>query len=271
MPKYFPGWQVRVYHDHTVPHAEFKNLSLIPHVTLVNVTQELPPCYAKDVNPMAWRFLVAADPTVDAYIIRDSDSRPSGREKAAVDEWLRSGTAFHLMRDHASHDPTAFAAILGGLWGGLHRAVPDMRTLIEKHYCEPSTTNKPKVEYSEDQNFLWKYVLPRAQNDCLQHDSHHCVVSGGIAFPLSSEEAGDRIDDFVGSVENPFHPPPDYMRRDANKNTPRYLNCLKRRKEFLAERKAKNLSTTVLPCTPYIGNMVHPLDRKKTENKKEQT
>lgn len=266
MPQYFPGWQVRVYHDHTVPHAEFQTLGEMPHVTLVNVTKDLPPCFATDVNPMAWRFLVAADPTIAAYLIRDSDSRPSGREKAAVDEWLRSGTAFHLMRDHQSHDPSSFAAILGGLWGGLHRAVPDMQQLITQHYCEP--TDKPKVQYSEDHHFLWKYVLPRAQNDCLQHDSHHCVVSGGLAFPVSSEEAGDRVDDFVGSVENPFHPPPEYTRRDMYKNTPQYLNCLKRRRVFLADRRARNLSTTVLPCTPYIGNMVHPDDRKQEDVKR---
>ena len=261
LPKFFPGWQARVYHDHTVPREELKKLSNMTHVTLVNVTSDLPPWVVRDVNPMAWRFLVAADPSVDVYLIRDSDSRPSGREKAAVDEWLRSGTAFHIMRDSEMHDPSTFAAMLGGMWGGLHRAAPDMDKLIEEHYCKQK---QDKDGYGEDQSFLWKYILPRAKDDCLQHDSHHCVASGGIAFPLSSEEAGDEPLDFVGSVHVPAGKTvaQDYQ-KDMYKHTKKYQECLLRRRKFLAEREAKNASITVLPCTPFIGSMVIPTERNK--------
>ena len=34
---------------------------------------------------MFWRFLVADDPTVDRFIIRDSDSRLNARERFAVE------------------------------------------------------------------------------------------------------------------------------------------------------------------------------------------
>jgi len=33
------------------------------------------------VSGMFWRFMVASDPTVDRYIIRDSDSRLNARER----------------------------------------------------------------------------------------------------------------------------------------------------------------------------------------------
>ena len=136
-----------------------------------------------------------------------------------------------------------------------------MLQLVEQYY----TKEKQTIGYGEDQIFLWKNILPRAKDDCLQHDSHHCVASGGIAFPLSSEEAGDDPDDFVGSVFMPKgRTAPEHYRKDLLKTSKRYLNCLQRRKEFLADRQAKGLSTSVLPATPFIGSMVIPTERDKS-------
>ena len=66
------------------------------------------------LSPMVWRFLIASDPSVGRYIIRDADSRLSER-KAAVSEWIESGKKFHVMRDHPSHNNFAMS---GGMWAG---------------------------------------------------------------------------------------------------------------------------------------------------------
>ena len=68
----YPGWQVYIYHDNSVPQAVLTKLSSIPHVSLFNVSVSL----AK-TNSMAWRFMVALDPEISVYIIRDIDSRLS--------------------------------------------------------------------------------------------------------------------------------------------------------------------------------------------------
>ena len=39
---------------------------------------------------MFWRFLVADDPSVDRFIVRDSDSRLNARDAFAVVDWIRS-------------------------------------------------------------------------------------------------------------------------------------------------------------------------------------
>ena len=44
---------------------------------------------------------------------RDLDSRFSNREHAAVEDWLKSDKAIHVMRDHPLHNFSMF----GGLWG----------------------------------------------------------------------------------------------------------------------------------------------------------
>ena len=52
---------------------------------------------------------------MDHFIIRDADSRLSRRDFCAVEEWLKSGKMFHVLRDHPSHSNFP---ISGGLWGG---------------------------------------------------------------------------------------------------------------------------------------------------------
>lgn len=102
---HYPGWQVVVYHDNSVP---IKNLKAIEQlgVELINVTS----CGL--LAPM-WRFLVA-DEDCERFIIRDSDSRIAGREAQAVQQWEEKGTPLHVMRDHPHH----CFDIMGGMWGG---------------------------------------------------------------------------------------------------------------------------------------------------------
>ena len=62
---------------------------------------------------MLWRFLPVLDPTVDLMVSRDLDSRLTTREQTAVEDWLNTGLAFHVMRDNPHHG----TEILGGMWG----------------------------------------------------------------------------------------------------------------------------------------------------------
>ena len=64
---------------------------------------------------MLWRFIPVLDPSVSVMVSRDLDSRITYREQAAVEEWLESGLAFHVMRDNPHHD----TEILGGMWGAM--------------------------------------------------------------------------------------------------------------------------------------------------------
>ena len=59
------------------------------------------------------RFLPLLDHSVDVMVSRDLDSRLTTREQAAVEEWLNTGLAFHVMRDNPQHG----TEILGGMWG----------------------------------------------------------------------------------------------------------------------------------------------------------
>ena len=50
---------------------------------------------------------------VDYFVSRDLESRINHREHSAVEEWMKSESSFHIMRDHPNH----LQIIPSGQWG----------------------------------------------------------------------------------------------------------------------------------------------------------
>jgi len=111
---------------------------------------------------MFWRFLVADDPTVDRYIVRDADSRLNLREKMAIEEWIESGKGVHILRDHPNHN----YVMNGGMWGAVKGAIPNMKEMMNSW--------RDKDAYIADMNFLGTMVYPKIENNIIAHDSYHC-------------------------------------------------------------------------------------------------
>lgn len=185
---YGPAWLCRFYVDaDTVPWLSIDLLRKTgAEIVLMNSSSTLP--LGGATAGMFWRFLVAADPTVSVYLIRDVDSRPTLRERAAVDEWLASSYAFHLMRDHPIH---SLYRINGGMWGG-RVLLPEIRHQIE---AWPS-----RAHQWDDMNFLEVHVWPRMQPDSnssrvLQHDAFSCDKYGSHArpFPTARSSALEHV------------------------------------------------------------------------------
>ena len=126
-----------------------------------------------------WRFLVADDPTVGRFMIRDADSRISLREKAAVAEWIESGRPFHVMRDALVHCDL----ILAGLWGGCVGMLPGMSGMMDTY-----ADKGPKFA---DQNFLAIKVWPLIKDHVLIHDSHYRCF-GSKSFPDNTQLNGQQ-------------------------------------------------------------------------------
>lgn len=158
----YPGWRLRIYTDTANAFTE----------EIVRLGAEL----RRMPNPGGfagayWRFLPAADPTVEAAIIRDADSRLNAREAAAVAAWLASGKVAHVMRDHPDH---LNWPIMAGMWGIRGGAVPDMAALIARW---GRWHNK-----LDDQYFLAHAVWPLIRGSCLQHCRGRSPW-GGEPFP----------------------------------------------------------------------------------------
>jgi hypothetical protein len=113
------------------------------------------------IHPLMWRFLVADDPEVDRFLVRDADSLLSEREQAAVREWTASSFWFHHMRDYFTHTDL----ILAGLWGGCRGALPQLRPLMLSWLARQNQTAR-----TVDQDFLRETVWPFVRQSVLNHD-----------------------------------------------------------------------------------------------------
>jgi len=128
---------------------------------------------------MFWRFEAIADADVSVMISRDTDSRLTHRESAAVNEWLQSDKLFHVMRDHPEHN----TEILGGMWGARKPILQDINHLMKAY-------NKGDF-WQVDQNFLREVVWPRISYTVCVHDPFFAK----IPFPRRREGY-----EFVGQV-----------------------------------------------------------------------
>jgi hypothetical protein len=109
----YPGWILRFYY-YNVPDAIIECLRS-KDCQLILVEPENKDHEILKIMSMFWRFRVMDDPDVSHFIIRDADSILGDREYVAVNKWIESGKAIHLIHDNIRHDP---CPILGGAWGG---------------------------------------------------------------------------------------------------------------------------------------------------------
>jgi hypothetical protein len=153
-PRLYPGWQVRIYHDDSVP------LPVQALLRELGADLRLQPGAQTTRQKLCWRFHVANDPTVHRFLVRDIDSVLHARERAAVDAWIESGKTFHVMRDWWTHTDL----MLAGMWGGIAGVLPPITELLAGY--RPVTMETPNV----DQWFLRDVVWPLLRGDCLVHD-----------------------------------------------------------------------------------------------------
>jgi hypothetical protein len=174
----YPGWICRFYVDASVPRACIRQAREMG-ADVIEMPKESDP-----LQGMFWRLLVMDDDAFPRWIVRDVDSRLGYRERCAVDEWIRSGLPFHVLRDH----PWQCAAIGGGLFGGSAGHLPRMTETI---------LNWKRGFYGADQDFLSREIYPRIKDQMLLHDSFAASYTALVRpFPTPYEDlrfVGERI------------------------------------------------------------------------------
>jgi len=175
----YPGWTVRVHHDGNPSPGVLAAAEAQGNTQLVDMSGDPLP-------GMFWRFLPHEG--VDRVIYRDSDSRISERERAAVDEWVADGTTIHIMRDHPHHS----FLILGGMWG----LVPDrpLRSMAEDYVRGRNLGVDARMV---DMDFLRDVVYNMYQ----QSSTVHCSLQRLSREPHSRSFPTRMVDHrFVGEI-----------------------------------------------------------------------
>jgi hypothetical protein len=180
---YFPGWEMRIYHNDSVPNYVLEQLEA-NNVVLINTGVEQGFCNAM------WRFAPASE-KVECFISRDCDSRLFERDAIAVNEWLESGKCFHIIRDHPGGHAWEISA---GMWGARGCFVEDIQDKINEYIQTSSWVNDRAV----DQRFLQEVIYPRALESLFLHDEYFNYEGIGTAIKRNRQ-----LDDFA-FIGEPF-------------------------------------------------------------------
>lgn len=180
MPILLKGWRLRVYVYFNKEKETYSRLGKLlikkldkMGVEVVHIGSEV----GAQIPPAMWRLLVADDLSVERFLVRNPDARPTVREMAALEEWLSSGRALHCIRDHPDH---AHTPLVPQLIGGMPRKLRQIfgkswRTLMRG--------------YTSDIKFLAEVIWPQIQDQCLCHDSVSCTSwSRAKPYPVLRSE-----------------------------------------------------------------------------------
>ncbi len=154
-----PDWTARFYLADDVPDCVVQDLKSTGAEIVLE--REIP----AGIPRYMWRFLAIDDPSVARFLCRDCDARISAKEVAAIEDWMASGIAFHVMRDHVFHCDL----ILAGLWGG----IADRQLMMEKRIKTFRSRHGDDHRYGVDQSFLAWEIWPLIRGSVLSHDSYY--------------------------------------------------------------------------------------------------
>lgn len=173
----YPDWVSRFYVHKDVPQEYVEKLKSIEGTEVVILDSA--PGWSFTLE----RFKAIDDPEVERAIFRDTDSRLNEREKAAVEDWEKSKTILHIMKDHPYHGGFP---ILAGMWGLYKREnLGSIEEAIESY-----KRLKPDVSYHYDQIFL-AMVYESLKTDVTIHDEFF------LKRPFPTARNGSQ---FVGQV-----------------------------------------------------------------------
>lgn len=173
---FFPSWKLRFHVDESVPSE------LVELMGTLGAEVILQPGVHTQRQKLCWRFLVANDPAVGHFLVRDVDSVFSQREVLAVNAWLESDTWFHVIRDWWTHTDL----VLAGMWGGVAGVLPSLSEMLASY--SPNSMETPNV----DQWFLRDCVWGFIRQSCLVHD--RCFrFSNSIRLPGIEPEGNFHI------------------------------------------------------------------------------
>jgi hypothetical protein len=140
----------------------------------------------------SWNLMLARFYAIEDYhvvLVRDTDSRLTFREAAAVSQWLHSSKGIHAMRDHPWHG----ALILGGMWGFKRGVIDDIR-----ERCNTYLAGNPNNFWQVDQLFLREVVWRNLHPTIMTHASFCRFTGTELDFPsprVNGQYVGQAFDE----------------------------------------------------------------------------
>ena len=168
---HFPEWTLRIYVEQTDNNSTLSKSTtpvsnLYPPVPtnviakLRSLPVELVSVDTKTIkaDPSLWPLLAVDDTTVNYLLVRKPSSRLSERDAAVVSDWLDSGQAVHVIKDHPKH---LCMTIVDGLWGVNTRKLTKVWNHEIRHLFK---------DWTNERHFVNHILWPQVGNDALIHN-----------------------------------------------------------------------------------------------------
>lgn len=143
------------------------------------------------------RFEVFSYPEVDVAIVRDVDSRISGRDILCINEWMEdrfNKLNFHIIKDH----PHGHSAVMSaGMWGAKADAIRWIKEEIEHFLSRPGVNRNQR---GVDQEFLAERVHPRIIDNVLYHSTYYTNKTIGDSVSKNFPSLDRYPDNHIGAA-----------------------------------------------------------------------
>ncbi len=168
---FLPEWALRVF----VPSSSNSSLAR-RMVTKLQASNASVYYYASDklagsVPRQTWSYLIADDPRVEYFLIRNPKQRLSARDTVGVNQWISSDAAVYCVRDQPSHQDFP---MVDGLWGARSHRLrsllgTSMRSLLLDYFRNSTGHPNPTAE-----GFLLHVLWILVRNDAFCQGSVSC-------------------------------------------------------------------------------------------------
>ncbi|XP_013407498.1 uncharacterized protein LOC106171609 isoform X2 [Lingula anatina] len=199
-PVIFPKWKLRFYVEDSSGGENSTKYPAVPSLIL-KILRRLGAQIsivsrddARDIPAAFWKFLVADDPNISKFLLRDVTTRPTDREAIFLEHWMTSKEPFYCIRDHPNHGRFA---LMGNLFGG--KAVDLQKTL--RNSIRESISG-----YKDLNAFLNERVWPLIKSNTLCHDSVACEKYPNSAPAPLERTHYDYIGEHVAPYGEPLYP-----------------------------------------------------------------
>ena len=204
VPVIFPGWTLHIYTSQNLTETQpmtqqqlsASNQSHIPEKIIKTVESLgakvilLDAETSQTVPSSMWHYLVADQPDVEVFLIRNPDERLTTRDRATIDDWMASEKVqiMHSIKDHPRHSNST---IIDGMWGAQLEQFNSkfekisMQNIIQNYMDENQNTKDLKTIADV---FLKTFLQPKFEGNIMFYDSITCDKQYSVPFPVERKE-----------------------------------------------------------------------------------
>jgi hypothetical protein len=180
--RYFPTAETWVYVGNDISDNLILALKTLEKVTII-------PTGKDGMINKFYRFFPIDTDTVSVCIVRDADSRIYERDRACIEEFIKSDKLAHIIRDHPNHHHKMMAGMWGIKKGIIHEKIED----LFKTWCH----HHPSNDFWNDTDFLCQVIYPKVCFSSIIHDETHRFEPPRFKTPFPLELVSL---DFIGQV-----------------------------------------------------------------------